>query len=455
MASTRQRPNIGMAKSAIARLAADSAYEFSLIVSGHGSISFANERLLKSSRHRIEGVRGRPLPTLLRRTDGKPLAASFLRPQSKSNPQRKNFSVLTSDGRRIECRGKVYYFDSHGREPAGALVLGNRAPAGVSRDRDILTDRIHASGLLSSVGDGLCVVDARGTILSVNAALAAMARLHAGEMAGVAPPYPWLGIEENARLAAALAGVVRTGAPAHLLIVQERDQDRPIALSFSIWTLHLAGGLYLASVRDISDIHPVHENQMAEKRIERLKTQVLRNAERLKTLQEVNSSVLRSGSVQTIYRRITEGVGRLVDHDLAGVYVLEEGGNVLRPHTVSRLTPFSRQLGKLPLTAGRGIVGSAASSGVTVTANDAQKDPRSVYPPGMKPEVEHIIAAPIRGRHSTYGILTVARNRHPGFQEEDSQIVQSFADAASIAIESIHLYGSRGAATRDPGKPRR
>ncbi len=455
MPSPRTRPNIGMASSAIARLAGDSAYEFSLIVSGHGSISFANERLLKSSRHRIEGVRGRPLPTLLRRTDGKPLAPSFLRPQSKSNPQRKNFSVLTRDGRRIECRGKVYYFDAHGREPAGALVLANRAPAGVSRNRDILTDGINAPGLLASVGDGLCVVDAGGSILSVNTALAEMAGLHRGEMTGVAPPYPWLGVEENARLAAALAGVVRTGVPAHLLIVQEREEDRPIALSFSIWTLPLAGGLYLASVRDISDIHPVHENQLAEKRIERLKTQVQRNAARWKTLQEINSSILRSGSVHTIYRRITEGVGRLVDHDLAGVYVLEEGGNVLRPHTVSRLTPFSRQLGKLPLTPGKGIVGSAAASGVTVTANDAQQDPRSVYPPGMKPEIEHIIAAPIRGRHSTYGILTVARNRHPGFQEEDSQIVQSFADAASIAIESIHSYGNPGTVPGDPGKRRR
>ncbi len=455
MASPRPGRKIGIANSAIARLAGESAYEFSLIVSGHGSISFANDRLLKSARHRMEGVRGRPLPTLLRKTDGKPLASSFLRPQSKSNPQRKNFSVVTRDGRRIECCGKVYYFDSQGREPAGALVLGNRTRAAVPGGKDMLTDKLHASGLLASVGDGLCVVDAAGTIISANAALAEMAGLHGGGMVGVTPPYPWLGHEENVRLAGALAGVVRTAAPAHILIVQELEDGRHIALSFSIWPLPLSRGLYLASVRDISDIHPARENQMAEKRIERLKTQVQRNAVRLKTLQEINSSVLRSGSIRTIYRRVTEGVGRLVDHDLAGVYLLDEAEHILRPHTVSRLTPFSRRLGKLPLTPGKGIVGSAAASGVTVTVNDAQKDPRSVYPPGMKPEIEHIIAAPMRGRHSIYGILTVARNRHPGFQEEDSQIVQSFADAASIAIETIQLYGNLGLVPGDAGDRRR
>lgn len=444
MASPRPARKIGMANSAVARLAGESAFEFSLIVSGHGSISFANDRLLKSVQHRIEGVRGRPLPTLLSKTDGKPLAASFLRPQSKSNPQRKNFAIVTRDGRRIACCGKVYYFDGQGREPAGALVLGNRTRTGVARSRDILTDRHQASSLLASMGDGLCVVDAGGMIVSTNAALVEMAGLHGGGMTGVAAPYPWLAVEENKRLAAALAGVVRTGAPAHILIILEREDGRPMALSFSISPLHLAPGLFLASVRDISDIHPARENQMAEKRIERLKTQVQRNAVRLKTLQEINSSVLRSGSLRTIYRRITEGVGRLVDHDLAGIYVLDGDEKVLRPHTVSRLTPFSRRLGKLPLTPGKGIIGAAASTGITVTVNDAQKDPRSVYPPGMKPEIEHIIAAPIRGRHSTYGILTVARNRHPGFQEEDAQIVQSFADAASIAIETIKLYGNLG-----------
>ncbi|HLF15590.1 MAG TPA: GAF domain-containing protein [Bacteroidota bacterium] len=452
MSSTHQARSSRIPNSALYRLAADSVYEFSIVISARGTISFINDILLNSTLHRPEGLRGKPLSALIRKPDGKAFAPSFLRPRSRSNPQRKNFSIVTRDGRSFTCRGKVYFFAGRGREPSGVLVLGNRVKIKPALWGDVLADRAHAKTLLASVRDGLCVVDAKGIIISANPALAGMARLHPGDMIGIAPPYPWLGKEENLRLAGALAGVVRTGAPAHLLVVLERDDDRPFALSFAISPLHEVTGLFLASVRDISDVHPVQENQMAGKRIERLKEQVHRNAVRLETLQEINSSVLRSGSLRTIFKRISEGIGRLVDHDLAGVYVFEGDEKILRPHTVSKLTPFSRRLGKLPLTLGEGIVGSAAISGETVMVNNAQQDPRSVYPPGMKPEIEHIIAAPLRGRQSTYGILAVARNRHPGFHEEDAQIVQSFADAASIAIENLRLYGDPGL---PPGRSRR
>jgi GAF domain-containing protein len=131
---------------------------------------------------------------------------------------------------------------------------------------------------------------------------------------------------------------------------------------------------------------------------------------------------------------------QLVDHDLAGIYVFDGDEKFLRPHTLSRLTPFSRLLGKFPLTPGKGIIGTTVVTGETVLVNDAHHDPRSTYPPGMKPAVEHIIAAPLLGRESTYGILTVSKNRQPGFHEEDALIVKSFADAASMAIDTIRLH---------------
>ncbi len=441
-----------IANSALHRLAADSMFEFSFIISGRGTISFVSKRLLSSTHHRAEGLRGKPFTALVRKPDGKPFSPSLLRPRSQSNPQRKNFSIVTRNGRVIPCHGRVYYFAGQGTEPAGVLVMGNRVRAKSAPAGNLLEERAHANALLASVRDGLCVVDARGMIVSANGSIAAMARLDVDDMIGIAPPYSWLGKDENLRLAEALAGVVRSGDPAHLLVVLEREEDRPIALSFAISRLEEMEGLFLASVRDISDVHPVQENQMAGRRIERLKEQVQRNAVRLKTLQEINSSVLRCGSVRTIFRRITEGVGKLVDHDLAGIYIFQGDEKMLRPEAVSKLTPFSRRLGKLPLTLGEGIVGSAAISGETALVNDAQQDPRSVYPPGMKPEIEHIIAAPLKGRQSTYGILTVARNRHPGFHEEDAQIIQSFADAASIAIENLRLYADLGIAA---GKSRR
>ncbi len=453
MPSPRHSRSSTLANSALRRLAADTGYEFSFIVSGDGTISFASQPLLSSTHHRADGLRGKPFTVLVRKPDGKPVSPAFLRPRSQSNPQRKNFAVVTRTGRVIPCHGRVYYFAANASEPPGMLVMGNRVKAKTVPGANLLDDRTNAAALLSSMRDGICIVDAKGAIISANVLISGMARLHQDDMVGVSPPYPWLGKDENLRLADALAGVVRNGTPAHLLVVLERDEDRPIALSFAI--SRLAGGmegLFLASVRDISDVHPVQENQMAGKRIERLKQQVQRNAVRLKTLQEINSSVLRCGSLRTIFKRITEGVGRLVDHDLAGIYIFDGDEKQLHPEAVSKLTQFSRRLGKLPLTLGEGIVGLAAISGETALVNNAHQDPRSVYPSGMKPEIEHIVAAPLKGRQSTYGILVVARNRHPGFHEEDAQVIQSFADAASIAIENLRLYADLGLTA---GKSRR
>lgn len=443
MAASRQPRHASIPTTALRRLAAESSHEFSAIISPEETIAYVCAGLLKFSKHREDSLRGKPCSSLIRRTDGKPIGRAFLQPRSHANPQRRNFMVVARDGRLIACRGQIYYLNGPGGSRAGALLLGDRVASSRPATEDPLAGTASSS-LLESMTDGLCVVDAGGTIVSANPALAGLAGLQPSDMTGVAPPYPWLGADANRRLAGALADTVKTGRPSHALVVLEREGERPYALSFAISRLCGREGFHLASVRDISDVYPVGENEMAEKRIGRLKEQVHRNAVRLRILQEINVSVLRSGSLEAVYRRVTEGVGRLVDHDLAGLYVLDEDGRYLRPQSVSRVTPFSRRLGRLPLTPGEGIVGSAALSGETVIVNDAQNDPRSVYPPGMKPPIEHIIAAPVRGRLSTHGILVVARNRNPGFHEEDAQVVQSFADAASIAIDHIRLHSEPG-----------
>lgn len=440
MASPRADRSSRISFTALSRLAEGTDHEFCVFVSGRGTILSVNDALLRATLRGPGQLRGQPLAALVRKPDGKPFGTAFLAPRSQSNPQRRNFSLVTGDGRSLACRGSIWYFERLGRDPGGVLILASRAKIRAAVRTDILAPAGRDSGLIRSLPDGLCIVDPAGTIVSANAILGGMAGLHTADLAGVAPPYPWFGADDNRRLSEALAGVVKSGTPAHLLVVLERGEEPPLALSFSITPLSGTNDRFLASVRNISDVHPAVEHQMAEKRIARLREQLHRNTVRLKTLQDVNRAVLGSASVSTVFRRITQGVHHLVDHDLAGVYIFDGDEKILRPHSLSKLTPFSRRLGKFPLTLGEGIIGTAAITGETVLVNDAQRDPRSAYPPGMKPDIEHIIAAPLRGRESTYGILTVARNRDPGFHEEDALIVRSFADAASVAIDNVRLY---------------
>jgi len=419
-------------------------YEFTFLLSGTGAITFVNDRALRASGHTRGAIAGLRWSDLFKKPDGKPLGPALFRPGSKSNPQKKNFALVAGDGRLIPCSGKIYRFGESGGEPGGTLVLGTRVKTGTLAGTDLMADHRLLQSLVESLPDGFAITSGKGVVLAVNRSFAALTERPVEDLVGSAPPHAWWGKAGNQQLGEALSEVRKTGAPAHRLVIAER-RNRPAA-AFSYWIAPLRGSfagldLYLASMRDISEIHPVAEIQMSEKRIERLKQQVHRNAVRLKMLQDINTAVLNSGSLGTIFQRITGGLVKLVDHDLAGIYVFEnDDKKILKPHTLSRMTPFSRRLGRLPLTFGEGIIGSAAVSGKTVMVNNAQRDPRSMYPPGMKPEIEHIIASPLRGRGSVYGILVVARNRDPGFHDEDALVVQSFADAANVAIDNMRLF---------------
>ncbi len=167
---------------------------------------------------------------------------------------------------------------------------------------------------------------------------------------------------------------------------------------------------------------------------------VKQKAVRLQTLQETNLLVLKNASASRVFRQITSGISRLVEHDLAGFYAYDAPSGTLMPHTLSKQTPFSRKLAKFPLALGQGIVGQAAVSGKMVCVNNAQLDPRSKYPPRMRPQKEHFIAVPLKGRDSTFGVLVVSRNRDPEFVEEEALVVKSLADAATVALENARLF---------------
>ncbi len=452
--SSRRPGTTVIAHAVLKQLAAQSVFEFAMLLSDGGAITFANDRVLRATGYTNTALRGRTWPVVLKKKDGKSFSSALLKPGSASNPRKKSFSLVTSDGRLIPCTGKIFYFGGTAGSPVQALVMGSRVKRKSIAAADLSTDHRLLQSLVSTLPDGFAITDGAGVVLAVNPSLAVLTDRPADELVGSAPPYAWAGWAGNQRVGEALSEAKKTGMPAHRLIVVDRPA-LPTA-AFSYWISPLRGpfaglDLFLSSLRDISELHPVTDTRMSEKRIDRLKQQVHRSAVRLKTLQDINTSVLKSGSLTRIFRQITDGISRLVDHDLAGIYVFESDEKILKPHTLSKLTPFSRRLGKLPLPFGEGIIGTAAVAGKTVLVNDAQRDPRSKYPPGMKPETEHIIASPLRGRGSVYGILVVARNRDPGFHEEDALIVESFADAANVAIENTKLYMELGL----PGQPRR
>jgi len=186
---------------------------------------------------------------------------------------------------------------------------------------------------------------------------------------------------------------------------------------------------FIHTVRDVSDVQYIEELRRANEQIDRLVSDVRRKAARLHTLESINRLVLNDTNIARVFRAVTSGVRKLVNHDLAGIYVYDEEQESLIPHTLSNQTPFSRRVAMFALPMGEGIIGAAAAAGKMVWVNNAQLDPRSKYPPAMRPEKEHFIAVPLLSRGSIFGVLVVARNRDPEFIEEETEIVRSFAEA--------------------------
>jgi GAF domain-containing protein len=111
---------------------------------------------------------------------------------------------------------------------------------------------------------------------------------------------------------------------------------------------------------------------------------------------------------------------------------------------LSKQTAFARLIAKFPVRIGQGIVGEAAASGKMMLVNNAHLDPRSKYPDGKKPECEHVVAVPLQGNDSMFGVLVVARNYNPEFIEEEAEVIRSFADAVCVALENARMVAQLG-----------
>jgi PAS domain S-box-containing protein len=297
--------------------------------------------------------------------------------------------------------------------------------------------------IINSMDDAVCVCDLEGKILMCNNAHLAMIGYRKEEIVGVGPPYPWVDPHDVDKTLIGFKRLRKEGMLRNFPITWRKRDSLRLTVSFTVSPLLNTSGKHIGYVctgRDITNVQYVEEIRKAREQNERLIKDIQYNAVRLRTLERTNTLVLQDADSSAFFKEIMSGVKKLVRHDLAGIYVLDSLHNCLVAHTLSKQTPFSRKLAKFPLALGKGIIGVAAMSGKMVWQNNAHLDSRSKYPPGVRPEKEHFIAVPLKGRKSIFGILVVARHRNPEFIEEEALIVKSLAEAASVALGKSRVF---------------
>jgi len=127
----------------------------------------------------------------------------------------------------------------------------------------------------------------------------------------------------------------------------------------------------------------------------------------------------------------------VVAHDALSIYWLDPAAGLLRPAHQVAPTWLSDQVGSWPIPIDSGLAGAVVRSGRAEMVNNAQLDPRSVYPPNTPdPPEHHQITIPLHVNDQVSGVFLMSR------------AVQSHMVAAKwgriVNLSSTSALGNRG-----------
>ncbi len=425
---------------------ANHSHDLVILADGKQSIHFVNRTACRRTGYSSKDLVGKKLHLLYLRGMG----ASYVSKVSKALREKGRWSgeieFQRSDGTALWLDASIFYSGSPGHKGNEIVVVAHDLS-----DRRMLVNQSWKSenrleSVFNTMKDALFVTDIRGKVLLCNSAHAQMSGYPETEIIGAEPPYPWIASGEKTRMSQARKILRKEGSLNNFVEVWNRKSGEAVTVSlsslpFPLKSRHARG--HVITARDVTGLADAGELQRTNERFQMLVNEIQRKATVLKVLDEIHHLVLKNAAIDKVFSAIVAGVKKIVAHDLAGFYVFDESLNLLMPRTVLRNTPFSRRLARFPLPLGEGIIGRAAVTGKMALVNNAQMDPRSRYPEGMKPSIEHFIAVPMKRRKTLFGVLVVARNRSPEFMEDEAELIELFANAATVALENERLAARR------------
>ena len=168
---------------------------------------------------------------------------------------------------------------------------------------------------------------------------------------------------------------------------------------------------------------------------------------RVAFLGEIARSITSSLDLDTVLRRVVEGVQALTGSDSAAILLRDpESGAMLPRH---RVGPWWRDFETLRITPGRGIGGVAMSSRRPVRTDDDQADAR--VPPDLRAASEETgataaMVVPVLVGTEAVGLLYLTNRTPRSFTDEDETICVRLAEQTAVAIQNARLFGQQEAA---------
>ncbi|MFB0546113.1 MAG: GAF domain-containing protein, partial [Anaerolineae bacterium] len=166
-----------------------------------------------------------------------------------------------------------------------------------------------------------------------------------------------------------------------------------------------------------------------------------KRARELATLIEVGQTIASTLDLQTVLSTIMTKAVQILDVEAGSLLLMDEKGEELVFQVA--LGPISDVFDSIRVPLGTGIAGTVAQEGTPLIVNDAQLDPR--WWVGVdrmtRFSTRGILCAPLISKEQVIGVIEVINKRDSSpFNEEELNLLSSFAAQAAIAIENARLY---------------
>ena len=169
------------------------------------------------------------------------------------------------------------------------------------------------------------------------------------------------------------------------------------------------------------------------------------SSERLQVLYELSRRLATFDDLDALLRDATRAVRDVFQAEGTAILLLDSGGKELRFPVSSQAESAAgteKVLTDLRFPAGEGIAGWVLANGQSVAVDDVNKDPR-FYPGVAKATgvpTRALLAAPLRSRSETIGVVEVINPAGNRFEPEDAAFLEAVASDIGIAYEKAYLY---------------
>lgn len=168
-------------------------------------------------------------------------------------------------------------------------------------------------------------------------------------------------------------------------------------------------------------------------------------SDRLQVLYDLSRRLATFDDLDALLRDATAAVREVFNAEGTAILLLDATRSELRFPVASQAGAGSvgeQVLTELRFPASEGIAGWVLTHGQSVAVDDVNKDPR-FYPGVAKATgvpTRALLAAPLRSRAETIGVVEVINPAGNRFDPEDAAFLEAVASDIGIAYEKAHLY---------------